>query len=296
VHASAAPTPGLPPTVASAGPSAGQSSTPTTGAADGSLLASGAAITHEGGEAGDPGQPQPQRAPQPTGGSRSTGGRTAGVPARLSAPAAATAVGHLGARAASLPAATTAAGPGAEPGLPATSAGGQALAPSADLQSGSGAASGTTLTSAGVEMQEMIDSIRASIQVATRQGVAHARIALQPQELGEIRIHLSQSGAGLVARVTADTPAGAQALAGGRGELQRSLSSLGAVLLRLDIGSSAHQDQGPGTRFAGSATGSRGPRGAIESENSNPEGTGEAGGAPATLSGPALGAVVDVLA
>ncbi len=217
------------------------------------------------------------------------------MPARLSAPAP-TAVGHLGARPASLPAATTPSGPGVEPGLPGTSAGSQVVAPAADLQAGAGAASGATLTAAGVEMQEMIDSIRASIQVATRQGIAHARIALQPQELGEIRIHLSQSGAGLVARVTADTPAAAQALAGGRGELQRSLSSLGTVLLRLDIGSSAHQDQGPGTRFTGSATRSHGPRGAIGSENSNPEGTGEPGGAPTTSSGPALGAVVDVLA
>ena len=39
-----------------------------------------------------------------------------------------------------------------------------------------------------------------------------------------------------MARVTAETPAAAQALADGRAELHQSLSSLGATLLRLDIG------------------------------------------------------------
>ena len=98
-------------------------------------------------------------------------------------------------------------------------------------------------------MQEMIDAIRATIEIAARQGSAQARIALQPEELGHISIHLSQTTEGLLARVTADTPAAAQALAGARSELHQSLSSLGATLLRLDIGSSDARDRD--SRFAG---------------------------------------------
>jgi flagellar hook-length control protein FliK len=85
-------------------------------------------------------------------------------------------------------------------------------------------------------MQDMIESIRATIDIAARQGMTQARIALQPEELGAISIRLSQTSAGLLARVSADTPAAAQALADGRSELRQSLSSLGLPLLRLDIG------------------------------------------------------------
>ena len=64
--------------------------------------------------------------------------------------------------------------------------------------------------------------------------------ALQPRALGDVRIHLSQTADGLLARVTADTQGAAQVLAAGRAELHQSLSSLGVSLLRLDIGSFGH--------------------------------------------------------
>jgi flagellar hook-length control protein FliK len=90
----------------------------------------------------------------------------------------------------------------------------------------------------GVPMQDVIDSIHATVAMAARQGIVQARIELQPQELGQISIRLSQTSAGLSARVSADTAAGTQALAQGGSELRQSLSSLGVSLLRLDIGSS----------------------------------------------------------
>ncbi len=90
---------------------------------------------------------------------------------------------------------------------------------------------------AGVDLQQMIESVHATIELAARQGSTQARIALAPPELGELRIHLSQTAAGLLARITADSAAGAQALSEGRAELHQSLSSLGVSLLRLDIGS-----------------------------------------------------------
>lgn len=90
---------------------------------------------------------------------------------------------------------------------------------------------------AAVPMQDMIEAIRATIEIAARGGAAQARIALQPEELGHISIRLSQTSSGLLARVTADTAAGAQALSESRSELHQSLSSLNLPLLRLDISS-----------------------------------------------------------
>jgi flagellar hook-length control protein FliK len=111
-------------------------------------------------------------------------------------------------------------------------------------ESSASAGEASPLLSSGVGMQDMIDSIRATIELASAQGTNQARIALQPAELGEIRIHLSQNAEGLVARVTADTPAAAQALAQGRTELHQSLSALGTPLLRLDVGAFGQSQTG----------------------------------------------------
>jgi flagellar hook-length control protein FliK len=135
-----------------------------------------------------------------------------------------------------------------QPGAPAQADGASIASEASSL---SAAATGATATqgqtaaaaaaaspsSSGVGMQEMINSIHATIEIAARQGATQARIALQPEELGQLSIHLSQTSEGLLARVSAETPAAAQALADGRSELRRSLSSLGLPLLRLDISS-----------------------------------------------------------
>jgi flagellar hook-length control protein FliK len=146
----------------------------------------------------------------------------------------------------------------------------------------------------GVPMQEMIDSIGATIELASRQGIAKARIELQPEELGHISIRLSQTSEGLRARVTADTPAGAQALNQGRSELRQSLSSLGLSLLQLDIGSSGQPQTGEQDgRFAANADGSS----AISTTGTAEES--EALGEPRDNTRPAgtpLGEIVDVLA
>jgi flagellar hook-length control protein FliK len=118
----------------------------------------------------------------------------------------------------------------------------------------------TTLASAGqaplvnygVGLQQAIETAHSAIQFAARQGLSQARIALQPEELGEIRIYLSQNAEGLVARLTAQTPAAAQALAAGHSELRQSLSSIGISLAHLDIG---HLDQSGGTAAEGGGQG-----------------------------------------
>jgi hypothetical protein len=112
-------------------------------------------------------------------------------------------------------------------------------------------------SASGIDMQAMVDSIRATIELAARQGGAQARIALQPEGLGGIRVHLSQTADGLLARLVPETPAAAQALAEGHSELHRSLSSLGTPLLRMDVGSYAQPDARPrDERFAGRPDGS----------------------------------------
>jgi flagellar hook-length control protein FliK len=88
----------------------------------------------------------------------------------------------------------------------------------------------------GVGLQEAIESLHGTIQLTARQGLTQARISLQPEELGEIRINLTQTVQGLLARVTAESPAAAQALAAAHAQLRQSLSSLGVNLTRLDIG------------------------------------------------------------
>jgi flagellar hook-length control protein FliK len=86
----------------------------------------------------------------------------------------------------------------------------------------------------GVDLQQTIEAVHATIELASRQGLSQARIALEPEGLGAIRIHLSQSASGLVARLTADSSAGAQALSEGRAELRSSLASLGLSAMHLD--------------------------------------------------------------
>jgi flagellar hook-length control protein FliK len=146
----------------------------------------------------------------------------------------------------------------------------------------------------GVPMQDMIDSIGATIELASRQGIAKARIELQPEELGHISIRLSQTSEGLRARVTADTPAGVQALSQGRSELRQTLGSLGLSLLQLDIGSSGQPQTGEQDgRFAANADESSAVGATDATEES------EALAQPQDNTRPAgvpLGEIVDVLA
>jgi flagellar hook-length control protein FliK len=160
----------------------------------------------------------------------------------------------------------------------------------------------------GVGLQEAIESLHGTIQLAARQGLTQARISLQPEELGEIRINLTQTAQGLLARVSAESPAAAQALAAAHAQLRQSLSSLGINLTRLDIG---HHDpaqggganangngQGSATRGEGFAGGRPGRPTAIAAPG-DPETEADAPAveepAPATTA-PSHGTLIDVLA
>jgi hypothetical protein len=161
-------------------------------------------------------------------------------------------------------------------------------------------------SSYGVELHQTIEAVNATIDLAARQGLTQARIELSPEELGEIRIHLTQTTAGLSARVTAESPAAAQALAAGHAELRQSLRSLGLTLTRLDIG---HHNDGLSASADGRDSGARNaPRGEVaprradtgritaaadsDPQTTDAEPTGEAQTAPVAEPG----ALVDVLA
>lgn len=157
----------------------------------------------------------------------------------------------------------------AEPGTAAayrgqTAAEGGAAADTADGTSAATATGGASATErstgipaaaaaqprSAVNMQEAVDAVRATVTAAARAGVTSARISLSPQALGGIRISLTQTADGLIARVAADHPEAAQTLQQSAGELRRSLESSGLSLLRLDIDGGGEQSAG-GSREPG---------------------------------------------
>jgi flagellar hook-length control protein FliK len=80
--------------------------------------------------------------------------------------------------------------------------------------------------------------------VATRGGVTHARIALHPDSLGSVDVHIRSTAEGLVARVVAHTAEAVQTLQHAANDLRQSLEEQGLNLMSLDIGQ-------PGERRAG---------------------------------------------
>jgi flagellar hook-length control protein FliK len=177
----------------------------------------------------------------------------------------------------------------------------------ADAQATDGATSGDPADAAGygVDLERAIEAVHATIELATRQGLAQARIALAPEELGEIRIHLTQSAQGLIARVTAESPAAAQALADGHAELRQSLSSLGLSALHLGSCASEHSGAGLGAQ-TNQQRSAHDPRAGEAPQHTRRASTDEAdddmgGSEEAPVSEPSsiprpLGALVDVLA
>ena len=159
----------------------------------------------------------------------------------------------------------------------------------------------------GVGLQEAIESLHGTIQLVARQGLTQARISLQPEELGEIRINLTQTAQGLLARVTAESPAAAQALAAAHPQLRQSLSSLGINLTRLDIGHHDLSTQSGGADPRGNGdngaargegfAGSRPGRSTAIAAPTGPETDSPVGAEPApSPTARSHGALIDVLA
>jgi flagellar hook-length control protein FliK len=113
------------------------------------------------------------------------------------------------------------------------------------------------LDRSGVSLQDAADAVKATFTAANQAGVSSARISLSPESLGGIKISLSQTPDGLIARVATDHPEAAATLQQSAGELKRSLEAGGMSLLRLDIGSSGQQSLGSfgGSNGDGSSAG-----------------------------------------
>jgi flagellar hook-length control protein FliK len=148
----------------------------------------------------------------------------------------------------------------------------------------------------GVDLQQTIEAVHATIALASRRGLSQARIALAPEELGEIRIHLSQSASGLVARITASTAAAAQALTEGRAELRSSLSSLGLTSLHLDTGAFESGSQREGRAAPHSAASSSSARQAPDVDDESDAPSLDPPSDPTPIARLSRGALVDVLA
>jgi flagellar hook-length control protein FliK len=148
--------------------------------------------------------------------------------------------------------------------------------------------------SAAVPLQHAVETVRLTLGAAAQRGVTRARIALRPEELGGVEVHLRHTAEGLSARVVAEAPEAAHLLAQAAGELRRTLEQQGLNLVRLDIATAG--DDAPGT-------------GAGAAGNERRDGRRHAGGRPGEIAGSETdqtiaertielpnGALVDVLA
>jgi flagellar hook-length control protein FliK len=106
-----------------------------------------------------------------------------------------------------------------------------------------------------VQLSDAAESVRTTIAMSVRAGVSQARINLAPASLGAIQIRLQRTPDGVIARVTADHPEAARALAQNSDDLRRSFRDSGTTLLRLDIESSDQGDDMGEDHTAGSTSG-----------------------------------------
>jgi flagellar hook-length control protein FliK len=117
------------------------------------------------------------------------------------------------------------------------------------------------VASSTVSLQQAVETVRLTIGVSAQRGVTRARIALRPEELGGVEVHLRHTAEGLSARVVAEAPEAARLLSQAAGELRRTLEQQGLNLVRIEVGTAGSDAAGTGTGAAGSdqRDGRRGP-------------------------------------
>jgi flagellar hook-length control protein FliK len=107
-----------------------------------------------------------------------------------------------------------------------------------------------------VPLSRAADAVEHVLRLASSRGVTHARIALTPESLGSIDVHLRHTSDGVVAKVVAHSAEAVQHLQQAAADLRQQLEGQGVNLLSLDIGHSA-PDEGSAAR-AGAGFGGRG--------------------------------------
>jgi flagellar hook-length control protein FliK len=172
----------------------------------------------------------------------------------------------------------------------ATATAGDYAATAATATAGGGGGTGGAGPTAPTTLRQLPDTVRLTIQTQASSGNSVVRIRLSPPELGDVRVQLQQTSAGLVARVVADHQTSAQTLQQSAAELRRSLEASGVSLLQLDIGAS--EGESSGASADGEAAGTSARNAAVDAGGEETDGDEETT-RTLTLSS---GAVVDVLA
>jgi flagellar hook-length control protein FliK len=95
----------------------------------------------------------------------------------------------------------------------------------------------------GMRLHQAVETVQAVVKMAQSSGVTRARVALHPEQLGGIEIHLSSTKDGVTARVVADAAQAANVLRHAGEELRRSLESQGINLVRFDVGTAGGQQE-----------------------------------------------------
>jgi type III secretion system needle length determinant len=115
----------------------------------------------------------------------------------------------------------------------------------------------TEVPTRGVRLSQAADAVENAIRIGSTRGVTHARISLNPAELGGVEIHLQQTAQGLSASVVASGAEAAQVLQQAAQDLRRQLEAQGIELTRLDISYSGEQREGARSAQAGQGDGER---------------------------------------
>lgn len=95
-----------------------------------------------------------------------------------------------------------------------------------------------------VPLARSAEAVEHVLRLASARGVTHARIALHPQELGSIDLHIRSTNEGIVARVVAHSAESVQTLQNAANDLRKSLEEQGVNVLNLDIGHSGERSAG----------------------------------------------------
>jgi Flagellar hook-length control protein FliK len=105
--------------------------------------------------------------------------------------------------------------------------------------------------SAAVPLQQAVETVRLTLGASAQRGVTRARIALRPEELGGVEVHLKHTAEGLSARVVAEAPEAAHLLSQAAAELRRTLEQQGLNLVRIDVATAGDDAPGTGAGAAG---------------------------------------------
>jgi flagellar hook-length control protein FliK len=137
-----------------------------------------------------------------------------------------------------------------------------------------------------VPLARAAEAVEHVLRLASSRGVTHARIALNPADLGAVDVHIRSTAEGLVARVVAHSADAVQTLQHAAGDLRRSLEEQGLHVMSLDIGQPGESGTGrAGSESNGRSTYDDSPTGADTEETTETK----------TLRLP-TGVLVDVLA